>query len=209
MPSCFSKGCVTSAPSRMGLPVLTVSETMLFYDWLSLPNTDLKTQTQHCSICIILFIVSVCALKSLNRLLPRHLFRMGRWTRRPTLDPQNCYWLRGPGSLAGRSIFKCDLSVYTRLTSPYSYTYGSALCFSSTSSLPPPTFPPLKLLLIHIPEHIFEHDNLIPLLMNMNDFCASCSTRVREKSGFQFLFSPTSVSCLKIEGVLKSIVISQ
>lgn len=56
----------------------------------------------HCSICIKMYVDSKCALKSLNRVLPRYPFRMGRWT---LLDPQNFCWLRGPGSLSGRNIF--------------------------------------------------------------------------------------------------------
>jgi len=63
---------------------------------------SLKTiNTAIFSVCMNMYVVSKCAFKSFNRVLPRYPFRMGRWT---SLNPQNCCWLREPGSLSGRNI---------------------------------------------------------------------------------------------------------
>lgn len=101
IPSSFSECCVMYAVYGMGLSVLTVSEMMLLMICFLFQIFSQKYKYSHCSICINMYVVSKCALKSLNRVLPRYPFRMGRWT---SLDPQNFCWLRGPGSLSGRNI---------------------------------------------------------------------------------------------------------
>lgn len=65
---------------------------------------------------------------------------------------------------------KCGLSTCkTRLTSSCC-TWESLLCSSLLSSLPPCPIPILKTHLIHVLKHVFAHDSLLLLFMNMNDF---------------------------------------